>query len=69
MDPSRSSTFILRLGGMHLLMSFVRSIGTLMSETGLEDVMKSAFGGVSRMLSEKHLPQNTRALRMVQKRS
>ena len=52
--------FVLRLGGMHFLMSFVGTIGALMADSGLEDVLKSAFGGVARML-----PQNACALRMV----
>ena len=29
----------LRLGGMHALMSLVGSIGTLMKESGLEDIL------------------------------
>jgi len=57
--------FILRLGGMHFLMSFVGAIGALMADSGLEDVLKSAFGGVARMLCGKNFPQNTRALQMV----
>ena len=59
------NVFIPRLGGMHLLMSFVGSVGTLMAGSGLEEVLKSAFGGVSRMLTGKTFPQNIRALRMV----
>ena len=61
--PEMFTNFIPRLGGMHLLMSFVDSVGTLMA--GLEEVLKSAFGGVSRMLTGKTFPQNIRALKMV----
>ena len=32
---------------------------------GLEDIMKSCFGGVAHMLSGKKFPQNFRALRLV----
>ena len=34
-----------------------------MGKGGLEDVLKSAFGGVSRMLTGGNFPQNVRALR------
>ena len=57
--------FIPRLGGMHMLMSFVGAVGTLMTETGLEDIMSAAFAGVSHMLKGKKYPHNIRALRMV----
>jgi hypothetical protein len=57
--------FINRLGGMHFLMSFVGAIGSLMSNRGLEDIMKAAFDGVAKMLTGKKHPQNTRALRLV----
>lgn len=57
--------FILRLGGMHFLMSFVGAIGNLMAGSGLEEIMRAAFGGVPKMLTGKNFPQNTRALRIV----
>ena len=63
--PERFSNVILRLGGMHSLMSFIGSIGTLMADTGLSDIMSYVFGGVSKMLTGKKFPQNIRALRMV----
>lgn len=56
---------VLRPGGMHALMSFVGSIGTLMAETGLVELMTPVFGGVFKMLSGKKFPQNVRALRLV----
>ncbi|XP_078661436.1 uncharacterized protein LOC144905583 [Branchiostoma floridae x Branchiostoma belcheri] len=60
----RFSDFIPRLGGMHMLMSFIGCVGVLMADSGLEDIMKSCFGGVAHMLSGKKFPQNFRALRM-----
>ena len=44
---------------MHTLMSFVGSVGALMGNSGLEEVLKAAFGGVTRMLTGKNFPQNT----------
>ena len=35
-QPSLALDFVLRLGGMHLLMSFVGSVGTLMANSGLD---------------------------------
>ena len=63
--PERFSNVILRLGGMHSPMSFIGSIGTLMADTGLSDIVSSVFGGVSKMLTGKRFSQNVRALRMV----
>ena len=57
--------FHVRLGGMHTLMSFVGAVGTLMSNSGLEEIMKSAFAGVPKMLTGKNFPMNVRSLRMV----
>ena len=62
--PSEFQHLIPRLGGMHMLMSFVGSIGTLMTNTGLQEIMQSAFGGVAHMLRGKKYPQNVRALRI-----
>ena len=46
-------------------MSFVVAcIGTLMANTRLSDLLKSAFRGVEKMLSGKDFPQNKRALRI-----
>ena len=36
----------IRLGGMHTLMSFVGAIGTLMADTGLEEIMDGWMNGV-----------------------
>lgn len=53
-----------RLGGMHFLMSFVGCVGVLMTNSGLDDILKFAFGGVHHMLQGKKFPQNVRALRL-----
>ena len=45
-------------GGIHTMMSFVGSIGVLMANSGLAPILKSAFGGVEKMLSGKKFPQN-----------
>ena len=60
----RFLTLIPRLGGMHLLVSFVGCVAELMANSGLEDILKSGFGGVQKMLSGKKFPQNVRALRI-----
>ena len=50
---------------MHFVMSFIGSVGSLMANTGLKDIMKAAFGGVPSMLSGKKFLQNARSLRIV----
>ena len=41
--------FILCLGGMHFLMSYVdAAVGGLMAGSGLEEVMKAAFWGCNK---------------------
>ena len=57
--------FYLRLGGVHLLMSYCGCIGTLMADIGIVEILSVAFGGVLKMLSGKQFPQNVRALRML----
>ena len=44
------------------MVSFVGSIDILMANSGLAPVLKSAFGGVEKILSGKKFPQNMRAL-------
>ena len=56
---------VLRLGEMHTLISFIGCVGTLMAESGLQEIMESSFGGVSKMLNGKKFLQNMRALRLV----
>ena len=41
-----------------MLMSFIGSVGTLMNNSELEEVMIATFGGVQKMLSGKKIPQN-----------
>ena len=50
---------------MHTLMSFIGAVGTLMCNSGLEEILQSAFGGVQKNAVRKKVPQNVRALRMV----
>ena len=47
MYPDHFQNFIPRLGGMHTLMNFTGAVGTLMADTGLEDILQAAFGGVA----------------------
>ena len=63
--PDVFPDFIPRLGGMHLFMSFIRSIGNLMANSGLEEILEKSFAGVKKMLSGKKFPMNLRALRMI----
>ena len=51
-----------RLRGMHILMRFVGAIGTLMADTGLELIMESVLGGVTKILTGETYPQKVRAL-------
>ncbi len=60
-NAAQFQNFYLRLGGMHLLMSYCGCIGTLMADTGIVEILSAAFGGVSKILSGKKFPQNVRA--------
>ena len=60
--PELSDDFVIRLGVMHTLISFVGSVGALMGNSGLEEVLKAAFGGVTRMLTRKNFPLRTQEL-------
>ena len=64
-DQDALTNFVLRLGGMHMLMSFVGAIGTPMAGSGLEEILKSTFAGCQKMLTRKKFPQNVRALHIV----
>ena len=48
-----------------MLMSFVGSVGKLMSNTGLEDVLWVSFVGLPKLLNGNKFPQNVRALRLL----
>ena len=64
-DPLRWQKLIMIPGDMHLLMSFLGCIGTLMKGSGLEEILVSAYSGVSNMLSGKAWPKALRGYRMV----
>ena len=64
-NPSLFTNFYLRLGGMHLLMSYVGCVGSLMPGSGIVEIPNTIFGGVSKMLTGKKFPNNVRALRML----
>jgi hypothetical protein len=54
--PDLFANFVPRLGGMHLgdlAMNFIGCIGTLMSNSGLQEILEAAFAGVQAMLGEK----------------
>ena len=55
--PAQFHNFILSLGGMHTLVIIAGAEEVLMSDTGLETILQSAFGGVSTILSGKKFPQ------------
>ena len=65
--PDLAKDLFARLGGIHLLMSYVGSIGSLMSGAGLVEILEKVFGGVLKMLSGKKFPDNVRALRLLVK--
>ena len=54
-----------RLGGFHTIMSFCGSVGKLMMDSGLSEILRSTFGGVEKMLLGKKYPHNVRAFRLL----
>ena len=54
-EPGRFRNLTIRLGGMHMTMSFIGCIGFLMKGTGLEETMSCVFGGVKKMLEGKNI--------------
>ena len=48
-----------------MLSTSVGDIGTLIAGSGLEEILKSAFAGVPKMLTGKKFQQNVRALRIL----
>ena len=52
---SKSINIVCRLGGFHMLMSFMGSIGSMMKGSGLEEAMESVYGvnTVAHMISGK----------------
>lgn len=63
--PEIFSNIFPRLGGLHTIMSFCGSVGKLMMDSGLSEILRYAFGGVEKMLSGKKYPQNVRAFRLL----
>ena len=64
-QPNLFSNFIPCLEGMHMLMSFIGSVGTLMGHTGVQQILETTFSGVNHMLCGKKFPQNMRALHLL----
>ena len=60
-DPDAFPNFVPRLGGLYMLISF-GAIGTIMAGSGLEEILKSAFAGVQKMLTRKKFPEYVKAL-------
>ena len=50
-----------RLGGLHTIMRFCDSLGKLIIDSGLTEILKHAFGGVEKILSGKKYSQKVRA--------
>ena len=50
---------------MHIIMSFLGCIGTLMKGSGLDALVRSAFGGLTGIMSGKAWVRAMRAFRMV----
>ena len=57
-NTTKFCNVILRLGGMHFLVSFIGCVGNLMTNSGLQDILSSTFGSMEKMLSGKNFPQN-----------
>ena len=51
--PEQFDNVVLRIRGMHKLMSFIGSIGSLMAESGLCELLDSMFAGVQKMMTGK----------------
>ena len=64
-EPNTASNIQPRLGGMHLLMSYCGSVGTLLVRTGIQEILTTAFVGALKMLTGKKYQQNVRAFRML----
>ena len=64
-QPMEFDHFIVRLGGMHTLISFAGETGTLMGGIGLIEILEPTFGGVQKMVLGQWFPQNTRTFRLL----
>lgn len=58
----KSMSMVLLLGGFHMLMSFMGSIGTIMENSGLSTVLETIYGSVSvkHMLTGKAIAMSLR---------
>ena len=48
-----------------IFLSYIGSVGVLVAETGMKEILVKAFGGVPKMLTGKKYPWNFRALRVL----
>ena len=64
-QPEAFKDVIIRPGAMHILMSFLECIGTLMKGSGFEVLVGSAFGGLKGIMNGKAWVRAMRAFRMV----
>ena len=46
-------------------MNFVGSVGTLMANSGVEEILQKRFAGVQKLLVGKNYPSNVCALRLL----
>lgn len=60
--PDKFSNVVRCLRRMHMLMRFVGSIGYLVVESGLADIIDVTFEGVTKMLNAKKFPQNVKGI-------
>lgn len=62
------NSIVCRLGGFHLRMSFLGSVGTVMHGSGLQEVVGFVYGSdtVEHMLSGKALSRSIRAHLLIQ---
>ena len=51
--PEQFDNVVIRLGGMHTQMSFYGSIGSLMAERGLYELLDYTFASVQKMMTGK----------------
>ena len=64
-DQHKFRDVVLRPGAMHIIMSFLGCIGTLMKSSGLDVLIGAAFGGMNGIITGKAWLRATRAFRMV----
>ena len=64
-DPYRWKSLVLHPGIMHMLMSFLGCIGTLMKVSGVDVLLTAAFGGLAGIITGKSWPNALRAYRLI----